>query len=39
MAELLSEAMGNEFYVARFKTDEECREFIKFVLEKAKDQD
>ncbi len=39
MAELLAEAMGNEFYVARFETDEECREFIKFVLEKAKDQD
>ena len=35
MPELLGEAMGNEFYVARFETKEEVMEFGNFVYEKA----
>lgn len=34
MPELLGEAMGNEFYVARFKTLKEVKEFGNFVYEK-----
>ncbi|MBR2809934.1 MAG: ATP-grasp domain-containing protein [Solobacterium sp.] len=34
MPELLGEAMGNEYYVARFKDKEKVEEFIRFVLEK-----
>ena len=37
MPELLAEAMGNEFYVARFEDDEQCRDFVRFVLDKAED--
>ncbi|MCR5796274.1 MAG: ATP-grasp domain-containing protein [Solobacterium sp.] len=35
MPELLGEAMGNEFYLARFETVEEVKEFSNFVYEKA----
>lgn len=35
MPELLGEAMGNEFYISRFKTEEECMKFASFVYEKA----
>lgn len=34
MPQLLGEAMGNEYYIARFKTKKECIDFVKFVYEK-----
>ena len=38
MAELLAEAMGNECYVARFDSSDECKEFIRYVLEKPEEK-
>ncbi|MBR3364175.1 MAG: carbamoylphosphate synthase large subunit, partial [Solobacterium sp.] len=35
MPELLAEAMGNEFFMARFKTEKEVKAFLKFIFEKA----
>ena len=34
MPQVLDAAMGNEFYVARFKTMKELHEFVDFVTEK-----
>ncbi len=34
MPELLGEAMGNEFYIARFENKEDIRPFINLILEK-----
>ena len=36
MPQLLGEAMGNEFYVARFTEKEDGMKFVRFVLEKEK---
>lgn len=36
MPELLGSAMGNEFYIARFKTKKEVKEFVNFVYKKEK---
>lgn len=36
MPDLLSSAMGNEFYIARFKTKKEVKEFVNFVYKKEK---
>ena len=35
MPEVLSDAMGNQMYTARFKTMEEVKAFVNFVLEEA----
>ena len=35
MPDILSGAMGNYTYTARFHTEEEMNEFIDFILEKA----
>jgi hypothetical protein len=35
MPQLLGEAMGNEFYISRFKTKEECMAFASFVYAKS----
>lgn len=37
MPDLLAEAMGNEFYVARFKTVKEVKEFANFVYAKVEE--
>ncbi len=34
MPQVLDAAMGNEFYVARFKTMKELHEFVDFVTER-----
>ena len=39
MPDLLGEAMGNEFYIARFRTVEECKQFAKMVFEKPEDKE
>ena len=39
MPDLLSEAMGNEFYIGRFRTVEECKAFAKMVFEKPEDKE
>lgn len=36
MPDLLSSAMGNEFYIARFKTKKEVKDFVNFVYKKDK---
>ncbi len=36
MPEVLSDAMGNQMYTARFKTMEEVKAFVNFVLEETK---
>lgn len=35
MPELLGEAMGNEFFMARFKTEKEVKAFLKYIFQKA----
>ena len=35
MPELLGEAMGNEYFIARFKTEKEVKAFLKYVFQKA----
>lgn len=37
MPVLLSSAMGNEYYIARFKTKQEVLDFVNFVYEKPKE--
>ena len=34
MPQILTSAMGDDFYIAKFKTEKEVREFAKFVYEK-----
>lgn len=36
MPQLLADDMGNEFYLARFKSEKECLDFAKYVFEKPK---
>ena len=36
MPSLLAEAMGNEFYIARFHTKKEMNDFVRFVYARAR---
>lgn len=38
MPQLLGDAMGNEFYIARFATEEECKQFASFVYAKIEEK-
>ena len=37
MPDILSSAMGNEFYIARFKTEKEMNQFTSYVFQKKKE--